>query len=67
MVNLTVTPLDMGKSRKFNGPAGALQRTVPATCGLGTRQITPRRFWSNSIDSNSAWKFPSPNPSFPLR
>ena len=28
---------------------------------------TPRRIWSRSIDSNSARKLPSPNPSLPLR
>ncbi len=28
---------------------------------------TPRRIWSSSIDSNSALKLPSPNPSSPLR
>jgi hypothetical protein len=28
---------------------------------------TPRLIWSRSIDSNSARKLPSPNPSLPLR
>ena len=27
----------------------------------------PRATWSRSIDSNSAWKLPSPKPSLPLR
>src|SRR5690606_4386040 len=30
-------------------------------------QSTPRFIWSRSIDSNSAWKLPSPKPSLPLR
>ena len=29
--------------------------------------MTPLRIWSSSMDSNSALKFPSPNPSLPLR
>ena len=38
MVELTVADLDMGRFLKFNGGA----------------HRTPRRFWSNSIDSNKA-------------
>lgn len=53
MVNLTVMPLDMGKPAKFNGPAEAL-RAPRQHMRPGIYQITPRRFWSNSIDSNSA-------------
>src|SRR6185437_7346639 len=30
-------------------------------------QSTPRFIWSRSMDSNSAWKLPSPKPSLPLR
>ena len=43
MVDLTVAPLDMGKYAKFNGPVGALAAPAGAT-GLGSHQITPRRF-----------------------
>src|SRR5690606_20447328 len=28
---------------------------------------TPRLIWSRSMDSNRAWKLPSPKPSLPLR
>jgi hypothetical protein len=51
-----------GRARPFHrqstGPSGDSQ----ATCGFRT----PRRIWSSSIDSNSALKFPSPNPSSPF-
>jgi hypothetical protein len=38
MVEMTDSELDMGDLAKFNQPG----------------QITPRRFWSSSMDSNSA-------------
>src|SRR4249919_669462 len=37
---------------------------VPSTCVVYS---TPRRIWSRSMLSNSAWKLPSPKPSLPLR
>ncbi len=41
--------------------------TIIAMANCVLTVITPRRIWSSSIDSNSAWKLPLPKPSLPLR
>src|SRR5690606_27686317 len=46
------------------------EKRLPRICAGGQAQraySTPRSIWSRSIDSNSAWKLPSPKPSLPLR
>jgi hypothetical protein len=69
---------DVSASEDFSrtavrNPHPALRATLP-TRGRDKKEYaasstfsTPLRIWSSSIDSNSALKLPSPNPSSPLR
>src|SRR5690606_33759931 len=56
---------------RLGGELVAEPRHVPVHGCLRLRPAraysTPRFIWSRSIDSNRAWKLPSPKPSLPLR
>ena len=53
-------------SRRSKPPRPPEPEPIAYPCAVSAFS-TPRRIWSSSIDSNSALKLPSPNPSSPLR
>ena len=58
---------DVRQRLEIERDAHAIRRgAAPVAVELET-QMTPRRIWSSSMDSNNALKLPSPKPWFPLR